>query len=321
MTDRLLEEAMPKNSELDKDQVEYCLISTRNCPHNCTFCCNNALRKIYIDKGKFVRKRSPEHIVSEIESIKNRFPFIKQVLITDDTFFIRNTEEIKKFCEHYQQKVNLPFRCYGSPTTLDEEKLCLMVDTGLFRISMGIQSYCEQTLVNVYKRRTPQDVIVEKVKIIDKFRDQICHPIYHFIVDNPYETKESRKETLKFALSLPYGSRVMLFPLVLYPGTELHDRAKKDGHLEKEIDDLYLKLWSFGDMKNNDYATSLLYLNNSLVSLSLALKMKLPASMIVGFLSREPFMLCLDNKIFLYLITQTSKLMSRLKSFLWTRRG
>ena len=321
MTERLLEEAMPKNRELDEAQVEYCLISTRNCPHNCTFCCNNALRKIYVDKGKFVRKRSPEHIVREIESMKNRFPFIKQVLITDDTFFIRSSEEIKEFCEHYQQKVNLPFRCYCSPTTLDEEKLRLMVDVGLFRISMGVQSFSAQSLANIYKRQTPQDVIVEKVKTIDKFRDQIRHPIYHFIVDNPYETKEARKETLKFVLSLPYGSRIMLFPLVLYPGTELHEKAKKDGYLKNEIDDLYLKLWSFGDMRNNDYATCMLYLYNTLVSLSLALKARLPAAMIVGCLSREPFMLCLDNKIFLSLVTLASKLVSRFRPFLRMRRG
>jgi len=259
MTDMILETAMQKNNELGRQNCEYYLITTRNCPHNCSYCCNSAIRKIYDGKGKFVRKRSIQNILKELELIKERFHFVKQVLITDDTFFIRDKLEIGEFCNYYKERIGLPIRCYISPFEMDEEKIKLMVDAGLFRVSVGIQSYNYQTLISLYKRPTPKSVITKCISIVNKYKSKIPRPVYHIIIDNPYETNESKKESIKFVASLPPGTRVLLFPLVLFPGTDLYKRAKDDGLIKDEKNDVYLKGWKPNDVRRMDYLTCLLY--------------------------------------------------------------
>jgi radical SAM superfamily enzyme YgiQ (UPF0313 family) len=307
MTEPLLTNAMPKNAEMGKPDVGYHLNTTRNCPHNCTYCCNNAYRKIYHKKGKFVRKRSPENVVREIELVKNKFEFIKQVAITDDTFFIRNMEDIKEFSHYYKERINLPLRCNVSPHTLTEEKLNFLIDAGLFRVSMGVQSYCIQTLKNVYKRPTPKNVIWECVQLIDKYKSKLPRPVYHIIVDNPYETKKSMKETIEFAASLPQGARIMLFPLVFYPGTELYERAMKDGIIKDEIKDIYLKDWNLYDIKKRDYLTYILYFWAGLRKKGYN---KYPlVTRIIKFMSRDAMIVLFDNKFSLSLLKAALKIM------------
>ena len=71
-----------KKCESFKKELEiYWMMTTRGCPHSCSYCCNNALRKIYKDNNTYVRFRSPENIVKELELVKNKFRFIKSVMI------------------------------------------------------------------------------------------------------------------------------------------------------------------------------------------------------------------------------------------------
>lgn len=298
LTEGLLKDGMTKYMEPGKFSVTYQVMTARNCPHNCAYCHNSATRKIYAKKGKFVRKRNLENVIRELELIKNRFGFIRKIEILDDTFFIRSKEEIKMFCEYYKEKINLPVKCHLYPSAIDEDSLKLMIDAGLFRVSMGIQSYSYHTLTHIYKRPTPKNVILENIRIIDKYRLKIPNPMYHIIIDNPYETKEAKKENIEFIASLPRGTAVCLFPLVFYPGTELYERAKKDGIIKNEIEDVYLKSMEIDAlMKRCDYLTFLIYMF-TLQNIYIKFLMKKLRKVL---LSDEAIYL-FDNKIFVNLI-------------------
>lgn len=297
MTEQLLEESMPKNNELGPIDTVYHVLTTRNCPYNCSFCCNNALRKIYDKKGTFVRKRSPKNIIDEIVLIKQRFNFIKQILITDDTFFIRSTEEVEGFSKLYKEKVNLPFKCNVSPQSLNENKLAVLIEAGLFRISMGVQSFSYETLVNVFNRPTSLNSIVNAVKIINKYSSRLPHPIYHIIVDNPYESRDSVKENIKFVASIPKGSKVTLFPLVAFPGTELYRRAHEDNVVKDEVKEIYLKSWLSSDIQKHDYLTYILYFYCWFHQLSIGTK-----QLLRKVLLSSPVIFFCDNKIFINIL-------------------
>jgi len=313
MSEQLLEDTMPKNAELGTQQVEFYINTTRGCPHDCTYCCNNALRKVYRKKGKYLRKRSPENIIEEIESVKSKFGFIKQVLITDDTFFVRSEKEIEEFCTSYKERIGLPLRCYLSPQTINESKFKLMIDAGLHRVSMGIQSYNSDTLKDIYKRSTSKKSISEGVRIINKYKSESSKPQYHIIVDNPWETIQSKKDNLDFALSLPEGSRIGLFPLTLYPGTELYERAKKDGLIDNEVNEIYLKGWTIDDVKKLDYLTYLLYFCKWFKARNRF--GKFPIEKLVKILSRREMVFLFDNRVglaFISIFEKTAKIGARL---------
>lgn len=254
MTNQLLEDLTP----------EYNVITTRNCPHSCSFCANNALRRIYGTNENFVRKRPITNVIEELVDMKERLPFISQILIADDTFFFRSIEEIQDFCTRYREQVGLPMRCYVSPLTLEEEKLIPMIDAGLNSIGVGIQSFSEETLSEIYQRNTPQTAIRETVRIIEKYRDHWTKPPqYHILVDNPYETDESKAETIRFIASLPAGSDVHVLSLTFFPGTDIHERATADNLIDDQFKEIYnkkIKNIQTGADGKSDYLTCITHL-------------------------------------------------------------
>ena len=52
---------------IDNPRLGYTVLLGRGCPFMCTYCSNHALRKLA--KGRYVRFRSPEIIINEIENI------------------------------------------------------------------------------------------------------------------------------------------------------------------------------------------------------------------------------------------------------------
>jgi len=259
MSEEHLRRATRLSEAPQKPLFEYMVLTTRNCPHSCSYCCNNALRKIYGERVHLVRKRNIEGVIRELEFIKSKFRFIQSVLIADETFFVRNNNEIKEFCDKYKARINLPMVCILSPLEINEGKLELMIEAGLHFVCVGIQSYNQRTLLDLYSRRTSQEAILKSVEMLEKYKEKIPHPQYLFIVDNPFETKKSLFDTMRFITYLPEGAAIILFPLVLFPGTELYERAKKKGLIDDEIKDVYLKNWGMEDVKQMDSITRIMY--------------------------------------------------------------
>lgn len=60
--------------ELLKNQSTKIFCAGRGCPYPCTYCFNENMQKIYKQKGKYVRLRSPENIAEEINLVASKYP-------------------------------------------------------------------------------------------------------------------------------------------------------------------------------------------------------------------------------------------------------
>lgn len=226
-SDKGLVPARPENlrGALHRYRVE----TTRGCPNQCTFCNNAALLKVYKGKGKWVRKRSNEDVIAELETMIGRFATIEAVNIVDDLFFIRDEEDIDQFAQMYRQRINLPLEVDAFPNTISRRKVESLRRLPISLISMGIQSGCQKTLYEIYKRRTPIENIV---RAIETFSQLNIRAEYHYIINNPYEPDENQIETMRFAATHHRGPAIVrVFPLQFYPGTPLYERAQADGLL------------------------------------------------------------------------------------------
>jgi radical SAM superfamily enzyme YgiQ (UPF0313 family) len=232
----------------------YMTMTTRGCPHRCSYCMS--FRGMY-EGQKYLRRRSPDHVVEELERMVKKYNFIEGVQISDDSFFVLTTDEMKTFSKLYKEKIGLPFRCLGSPSTITEEKLSYVVDAGLYEIQMGIETACDRTR-KLYRRTTTNETVLQAAKNINKFKKSVT-AIYDFILDNPYETKEDIAETLKFILKIPRPFHLQLFSLIFFPGTELYTIAKRDGIITDEEKDVYRKQFQFIQIR---YLNLIFYLFN-----------------------------------------------------------
>lgn len=222
-----------------RNMTAYQTIATRGCPHNCAYCCNNAITELYSGQRR-LRRRSPENIIAELILIKDKYPFIKVVGFSDDSFFAASIDSISKFAELYKDKIGLPFFCLGSPLTITEEKMGILIDAGLFGIQMGIQTGSKKIL-DLYNRKISNDMVSRTSTILAKFKDRIMPPVYDIILDNPFETIDDHIQTFKLLNILEKPYKLQLFSLVLFPGTALYKKAVEEGIIKDDIKQIYRK--------------------------------------------------------------------------------
>jgi radical SAM superfamily enzyme YgiQ (UPF0313 family) len=218
---------------LDKySKGSYFSYATRGCPFGCAYCYNAAINSMYPGQ-KVVRKRSVDNIIDELSEIKERFPIITNFYMYDDCFTMLPEDTLRDFCTKYKESIGMPLIIPGvSPSTLNREKMAMLVDAGTVHVRMGIQTGSERTK-QLYNRKFSNEHILEAAKIINEHKDKMKFPRYDLIVDNPYETDEDVIDTLMFISKLPVPFVLGINSLLLYPGTTLYGTVKQDGRLDE----------------------------------------------------------------------------------------
>jgi len=194
------------------------------CPFVCSFCIHNVYNKRI--RFKF-RKRNIDVVMDELKYIKKKFPFMEKLRIEDDTFFFYTKEELEHFRDEYKKHVNMPiYVCGGQPMVIKKELMKPMVEAGMYKIRMGIQTAAPR-IAELYQRAYPRNRILEACRIINSFKG--LKVTYDFIVDNPWETEEETIDTLKFIAEIPRPFATSVFSLTFFPGPDLYKKALEDG--------------------------------------------------------------------------------------------
>ena len=114
----------------------------RGCPYDCTFCHNDALRELYRGKGPYVRMRSPDVLLAEIQEVRRRWG-IRTIFFHDDTFVL-DRRWLEAFLPRYRDEVGLPFHCAARADTLREPTVRLLGEAGCRSVSFAIESGDEE---------------------------------------------------------------------------------------------------------------------------------------------------------------------------------
>lgn len=215
-------------------KTTYCIMTSRGCPFNCTYCSNNVLRRIYEDKGKYVRRRTVENVIEELVQAKKRFKNLASIGFGDDVFTF-NIDWIRRFCDQYKKAVNLPFFCYCHPKTTNEEMIQLLKDAGVFCMTMGIQTGSKEFRHKYFERYDTNEEIVRSAEILHKYKIDCA---YDVIMDNPLETNENRWETFNLLLKLPKPFDLHTHTLTHFPETKFTNLLLEKGIIsENDIED------------------------------------------------------------------------------------
>lgn len=196
------------------------ILTARGCPFNCSFC--------PIPFKNSYRARSPENVAQEFEYIQNELPYVKEVMIEDDTFPVLK-DRTKKICDLLAENDNrLRWSC-NARVDVDFDTLKSMKKAGCRLMCVGFESPKQKVLDNVHKKTTKQ----LQLDFMEKTRKLGLLVNGCFILGLPGDTKESITETIEFAKNLNPDT-AQFYPLMVYPGTEAYEWAKKNGYLETE---------------------------------------------------------------------------------------
>lgn len=225
---------------------EYVIMTARGCPFRCTYCCNNALHRIYDGRGKWSRRRSVDAVIRELREAKALFPRMARVNFQDDVFTM-DAAWTRDFAERYRTEVGLPFSAMTHPAYCKNEILTPLKSAGLRALKMGIQSGSYEVRRDLFKRFQTDEMILTAADTIARHGIDIS---YDIIVNNPYETTRDKAITLDLLLKLPRPFKLTVYSLIYFPHTELTEKALRDGIITNEdVEDYRKKTFSHWRMR------------------------------------------------------------------------
>lgn len=187
----------------------------RGCPYTCKWCS----RAVY---GLSYRRRSPKHVVDEIEAIQRDYE-VDSAWFVDDVFTVSH-KWLQGFVEELESKnVMLPFECITRADRMNEEVIQLLKRAGCFRVWIGAESG-SQRIIDKMDRR----VDVQKVReMIIKAQEAGIQAGTFIMLGYPGETEEDIEETVNhLKTSNPdYFTITVAYPI---KGTDLYTEVKAD---------------------------------------------------------------------------------------------
>ncbi|MDQ7826495.1 MAG: radical SAM protein [Candidatus Eremiobacteraeota bacterium] len=186
------------------------LTTSRGCPYRCVFCATPLLWP-----GR-MRRMSPGRVIEEMKYQCARYAGAN-IGFLDDSFF-----SDRKWLDEFIRLVgslNIHYNCIGRIDHLDSSAIDDLVRTGCDFVAFGVETGSE---------RRQQET--RKFLDIGKLREQIRYLSRYdivtkgfFMVGFPDETPQDMADTINLAVELKsLGMRQFsLFPLIVYPGTEL----------------------------------------------------------------------------------------------------
>ncbi|MBL5767430.1 radical SAM family heme chaperone HemW [Heyndrickxia sporothermodurans] len=212
-------------------QVESAYIHIPFCEHICYYCDFN---KVFL-KGQPV----DDYVDKLVEEMKytianNPTNQLKTIFVGGGTPTVLNENQLKKLCEGI--RTNLPFEdgeftFEANPGDLSEDKLRILKEYGVNRLSFGVQSFNDELLKKIGRTHTSKEVYQTVHKAQSAGFTNISIDLIYSL---PGQTEEDFKDTLSkaFQLELPHYSS---YSLIVEPKTIFYNLMKKGKlHLPSE---------------------------------------------------------------------------------------
>jgi anaerobic magnesium-protoporphyrin IX monomethyl ester cyclase len=195
------------------------MLMTRGCPGKCTFC-NSA--------NTTLRSRSAEHVVREIEHLRDTFG-IREIQFYDDTFTV-SKKNVQRFCElMIERNVGVSWSAFVRTDCFSEEMASAMKKAGCHQVLVGIESGDQQILENIRKPIQKE----RNKRAVEIARDVGIQSRCAYIFGNMGETPATMQTTLDYSIEL--DSDLAIYNISTpYPGTQLFQWARDHGFLVTE---------------------------------------------------------------------------------------
>ena len=222
------------------------IMSHFGCVYNCSFCCTSVTRKSYGAKAYkeyWLARRPIENMIEEAKLFL-KFP-TKEVSFEDDDVLYgthngaSGTQWLDEFTKAWKKEINLPMYANVTPQTVvkaTDKSLRILADL-VDTVQMGVQT-TEGDSSRLFNRHfQDEDQVKEAVKILTSYGCKvkleviIGLPNIDGLVPDPITDAIKTIQMCQriSQVAAPEMTWTACFPLMLYPGTALWEKAKKAG--------------------------------------------------------------------------------------------
>ncbi len=204
------------------DKFDY--ISSKGCPHQCTFCSDAANYK------QSWRHKSPKVVIGEMEYIIEKFN-PQRFTIQDANFFV-STKRVLEICKiiirkGWKKKFYAFIRC-DYLVKYDEDFLSLLYKAGFTELAFGAESG-DNRLLDYIKKQQKVEHILEAVRKLERCG---IKPIISLMAGLPTETEKELNSTLDLYDGImkihPDAMVNGIFIFTPFPGSDLADLVEKE---------------------------------------------------------------------------------------------
>jgi len=241
-------------------------LTSRGCPHRCTFCINAILKNNW-------RGRTMEQVLEDLKIIKEKEYFRgKNLRFWDENFFVDLKRSRAIIDGMIERDLIIPWETtiranYVVEGRVDDDFLERMKKSGCYLLSFGAESGCPRILKKIKKDINPEDIL-RSAKMALKHG---IIPQYSFMIGLPGETKSDMMATLELIDKLiKLSSEIqVLGPQAFrpYPGSELYEECIQSGWKEPQTIEewaslaenelSYLSVKNFPWVKDKDFVESI----------------------------------------------------------------
>lgn len=204
------------------------------CEHICYYC----------DFNKFLLDHQPvwdylKALRKEMQTVLTRFPTedIETIYVGGGTPTALDNDQMAYFLESIQEHLlprstNLEFTVEANPGNLNPEKLAVMREGGVNRLSIGAQSFDDGLLEKIGRTHRSEDVLQAVASAREAGFDNVSIDLMFRL---PHQTMGKLQDSLQRAVSLDI-EHLSIYSLQVEPRTIFHNRMKK-GQLPLPDDD------------------------------------------------------------------------------------
>lgn len=232
-------------------QINSAYIHIPFCEHICYYCDFN---KVFL-KGQPVEKYV-EMLLYEMQLTLNEFPTnqLNTIFVGGGTPTVLNEEQLELLCKGIRKNLpfhqNIEFTFEANPGDLSEEKLKILKEYEVNRLSFGVQSFNDELLKKIGRTHTANEVYQTIEKAQKAGFDNLSIDLIYGL---PGQSEADFKHTLQkaFELDLPHYSS---YSLIVEPKTVFYNLMKKGKlHLPSEESDANMYNILMDGMDKNGY--------------------------------------------------------------------
>ncbi|MFJ5715430.1 radical SAM family heme chaperone HemW [Neobacillus sp. NPDC093127] len=222
------------------------------CEHICHYCDFN---KVFL-KGQPVDDYL-QALDQEMKMTLSHYPTnqLETIFVGGGTPTSLNEQQLERFCESINRNLpkseNLEFTFEANPGDLSTDKLQILKDAGVNRISLGVQTFNDELLKKIGRVHRAKDVYqtIERAKAIG-FENISIDLIFSLPTQTVTDFKESLAEA--FTLDITHYSA---YSLIIEPKTVFYNLLKK-GKLPTPGEDIEAQMYEMlmGEMEKNSFS-------------------------------------------------------------------
>ncbi len=204
-----------------EENPKHTILIARGCPFNCTYCSNHALWAIA--DGKYVRFRSVENVIAELDELVEAFPdacycyFEVETISADERWARRFAAALGEWNAQREVPMEFAINLRVLRNHSFESLFQALGDAGFSYLRIGIESGSARVRRDVLKRNETNE---ELTRCFEEAQAAGLEVFAYNLIGLPGETPEDFEETVEINKH-PAVTRSYLSIFYPYPGTEL----------------------------------------------------------------------------------------------------